>query len=68
MICTEAYKEHIEYTFNAFCRNKNAVIGFFVPKIVYQRGHYLYLAQKHTKSTRNIHLMLLQNCYTRYNY
>ncbi len=20
MICTEAYKEHIEYTFNAFCR------------------------------------------------
>ena len=20
MTCTEAYKEHIEYTFNAFCR------------------------------------------------
>lgn len=20
MVCTEAYKEHIEYTFNAFCR------------------------------------------------
>jgi len=20
MACTEAYKEHIEYTFNAFCR------------------------------------------------
>ncbi len=32
MTCTEAYKEHIEYTFYAFCRQKGFL--FFAPIFV----------------------------------
>ena len=39
MPCTEAYKEHIEYTFNAFCR---VVIRYAAIATAFVRSSYCF--------------------------
>ena len=43
MDCTEAYKEHIEYTFNAFCRIviRYAAINAWRERSRVDKGKYL---------------------------
>ena len=55
MSCTEAYKEHIEYTFNAFCRVviRYAAINAWRDRDKRGKGKYLLNTSRKKSFTRS---------------